>query len=98
MEERATGVEPACPAWEFSNEITIFSFTNTTLVLIFHSQGLLLMSSNFNYFRTIYFCLGHVLGTCFLFFILLRRQNQLFDNRVEPLAVIAPTTSSLMFD
>src|SRR5262249_12061025 len=64
--ERATGVEPALPAWEFSIEISIFSFTNKTLSLIFRSQDLLLMSSNFNYFRLIYFCLGHVLGTRFL--------------------------------
>jgi len=58
-----------CPAWEFSIEISIFLFANKTLRFIFHSQDLLLMSSNFNYFRLIYFCLGHVLGT--RFFVLL---------------------------
>jgi len=51
--ERATGVEPALPAWEFSIEITVFSFADKTLLFIFRSQGLLLMSSNFNYFRLI---------------------------------------------
>src|SRR5712692_5359683 len=36
------------PAWEFSIENSIFSFTNKTLSRIFHSQDLLLMSSDFN--------------------------------------------------
>jgi hypothetical protein len=33
--ERATGVEPALPAWEFSIEIDVFFFSAKSLVDIF---------------------------------------------------------------
>ncbi len=46
--ERATGVEPALPAWEFSIKNDSFSFNDKALAEIFQSQRLLLMSSDFN--------------------------------------------------
>src|SRR5262249_44716482 len=79
--ERATGVEPARPAWEFSNEIDIFSFTHASLVLIFNPKVLVFKSSNFNCFQRFYFCLGHVLGT--RFFVLLHAKILSFSKKVR---------------
>src|SRR5215470_17286194 len=61
--ERSSATFAVGTSWEFSNEITIFSFSSKNLGWVFRSQNLLLMSRDFNYFRLIYFCLGHVLGT-----------------------------------
>jgi hypothetical protein len=52
-------------AWEFSQGNDVFSWCSKNLSAICRSGKLLLMSSNFNYFRPLCFCLGHVLGTRF---------------------------------